>query len=284
MASGIAVTPERLREISAQMSTGASNVEAILSRLSGDVAPVRSEWVGAAQMQFNVLWDQLQQDASGVRSVLKGMARLTDSAATAYEATEKSVAQSFDEFRIERDMVHAVDGVFSAASSGSDFDLVDAVQAQPSQPSQPAEQLVEQTEGGETTVSEPSSQLPDFVTTTVFDIEAVESDAVTEVEDTAVDETDQSVDRPKVSSRLPWTRFMAKAAHTSETGEVTLGSRVRERRFKTSDPDLKPGTRLCRLCFTVVVLEPEYIETTETHVYVCCPHCGRSFPIRASDV
>jgi WXG100 family type VII secretion target len=112
MASGIAVTPERLREISVQMSTGAADIEAILSRLSRDVAPVRSEWVGAAKVQFNTLWDQLQQDAGGLHSVLTGIAKLTECAAAAYEATEQSIAKSFDEFRIERDMVHAIAGVF----------------------------------------------------------------------------------------------------------------------------------------------------------------------------
>jgi WXG100 family type VII secretion target len=112
MNSDIAVTPERLREISGHMKTGASDIEAIMSRLSGDIAPVRSEWVGAAQTQFNALWEQLQQDASGLRSVLTGIAKLTEKAASAYEMTEQSIAHSFDEFRVERDLVHAVDGVF----------------------------------------------------------------------------------------------------------------------------------------------------------------------------
>jgi WXG100 family type VII secretion target len=118
MATGIAVTPERLLEISAQMSTGAADIQAILSRLSGNIAPVRSEWVGAAQAQFNALWDQLQKDASGVHSVLTGIAKLTENAATAYEAAERSIAQSFDQFRVEQDMVQAIAGV---------FDEVDAV-------------------------------------------------------------------------------------------------------------------------------------------------------------
>jgi len=112
MASGIAVTPERLRDISAQMSAGAADIKAILSRLSGDVAPVRTEWVGSAQVQFNSLWDQLQQDASSLHSVLTGIAELTQKAAAAYEATEQSIAKSFDEFRNERDMAEAVAGVF----------------------------------------------------------------------------------------------------------------------------------------------------------------------------
>jgi len=102
------------------MSTGAADVQAILSRLSGNVAPVRSEWVGAAQAQFNTLWDQLQLDASSLHSVLTGIAKLTENAATAYELTEQSIAKSFDEFRIEQDMVHAIAGVFDdlAASEG----------------------------------------------------------------------------------------------------------------------------------------------------------------------
>jgi WXG100 family type VII secretion target len=112
MNSDIAVTPERLREISGHLKTGASDIEGILSRLSGDIAPVRSEWVGAAQTQFNALWEQLQQDASSLRSVLTGIAKLTEKAASAYEATEQSIANSFDEFRVERDLVHAIDGVF----------------------------------------------------------------------------------------------------------------------------------------------------------------------------
>ena len=103
MSSGIAVTPERLREISAKMSTGAADVRSILSKLAGDVAPVRSEWAGSAQVQFNALWDQLQRDATGLQAVLSGIAKLTENAASAYEAAEQSIAQSFDEFRSERD-------------------------------------------------------------------------------------------------------------------------------------------------------------------------------------
>ncbi len=112
MASGIAVTPEKLREISAQMSAGATDIKAILSRLTGDVAPVRTEWVGSAQVQFNALWDQLQKDANGLHSVLTGIAELTQKAAAAYEATEQSIAKSFDEFRSDRDIVDAIAGAF----------------------------------------------------------------------------------------------------------------------------------------------------------------------------
>ncbi len=123
MPSGIVVTPQRLREVSAQMSTGAADVKAILSRLSGNVAPVRSEWVGSAQTQFNALWDQLQKDANGLHSVLTGIAKLTENAATAYEAAELSIAKAFDEFRIEPEGVHVVSGACNAADAVAEIIL-----------------------------------------------------------------------------------------------------------------------------------------------------------------
>jgi Zn finger protein HypA/HybF involved in hydrogenase expression len=58
-------------------------------------------------------------------------------------------------------------------------------------------------------------------------------------------------------------------------------ARLRERRFRVMAPSLRPE---CRLCWRTVVLGPEHIEVTEQHVYVRCPHCGGSFPIRHSDM
>jgi phage terminase large subunit GpA-like protein len=54
-----------------------------------------------------------------------------------------------------------------------------------------------------------------------------------------------------------------------------------DRRFRTASPSSTPE---CRLCWRTVVLEREHIEATEQHVYVRCPHCGGSFPIRHSDL
>jgi WXG100 family type VII secretion target len=101
MARGIAVTPERLREISVRISNGAADVRAILSRLAGAVEPVGTEWVGSAQIQFEAHWDQLQRDANGLQSVLTSIATFAENAASAYEGTEKSIARTFDEFRTE---------------------------------------------------------------------------------------------------------------------------------------------------------------------------------------
>ena len=95
MASGITVTPEQLQQISAQLTSGASEVESILSQLANAVSPLQSEWVGAAQAQFEGLWTQWQRDATGLHQALEGVARLTAQASQSYESTEQSIASSF---------------------------------------------------------------------------------------------------------------------------------------------------------------------------------------------
>jgi hypothetical protein len=61
-------------------------------------------------------------------------------------------------------------------------------------------------------------------------------------------------------------------------------ARLHDRRTRMVHASLVPGSRPCRLCLRVVVLKPEYVEMTEQHVYVRCPHCRGSFPIRHSDI
>jgi WXG100 family type VII secretion target len=289
MTDRIAVTPERLREISAQMSTGATDVQAILARLSRDVAPVRTEWVGAAKVQFNSLWDQLEHDASGLHSVLTGMAKLTECAASAYEATEQNIVNSFDEFLVRPGQVRAgasepVEAVEVVAViddvAGNGLDPSDTVEGWP-----PAavEQLVEQSQGEIDEITERFNQIQEALGTTGPESDGVEDAVVTAPEVSPVEGADASDGRAKAGVRMPWSRFMTKAVHESKVREIKLEGKTRERRFKTSDPAVRPGSRLCRLCFTVVAIEPEYIETTDMHVYLCCPNCGQSFPIRHSD-
>jgi hypothetical protein len=144
-------------------------------------------------------------------------------------------------------------------------------------------QLVEQFQGEMEDMSDGCRQVLSAPRKTPVDSATVESHAVTEIEDDLVDETGQSAVRAKASTRPAWARFMQQEGHDSAIGKTRIDTR-RERRFKTSDLDLKPGTRLCQLCYTVVVLEPEYIETTATHTYCRCPHCKNSFPIRHDDI
>jgi WXG100 family type VII secretion target len=95
MAGGITVTPEQLQEISAQLTSGASEVEQILAQLANYVSPLHSDWVGAAQAQFEELWQQWQTDANGLHQALEGVAQLTAQASQAYSATEQNIATSF---------------------------------------------------------------------------------------------------------------------------------------------------------------------------------------------
>jgi WXG100 family type VII secretion target len=95
MAGGITVTPEQLQAISSQLTSGASDVESTLSRLGNVVSPLHSDWVGAAQAQFEELWTQWQTDANGLLQALQGVAQLTAQASQAYASTEQSIAGSF---------------------------------------------------------------------------------------------------------------------------------------------------------------------------------------------
>jgi WXG100 family type VII secretion target len=97
MAGGITVTPEQLQEISGQLQSGAAEIEAQLSQLANLVAPLQSEWVGAAQAQFEALWTQWQNDASGLHQALEGVAQLTAQASQAYSSTEQQIAGSFNQ-------------------------------------------------------------------------------------------------------------------------------------------------------------------------------------------
>jgi uncharacterized C2H2 Zn-finger protein len=55
---------------------------------------------------------------------------------------------------------------------------------------------------------------------------------------------------------------------------------LRDRRFRPPSP---LSTPTCRLCWRAIDLERGVMEPTEGHVYLRCPHCGGSFPIRSSD-
>jgi WXG100 family type VII secretion target len=96
MAGGIRVTPEQLQQISAQLKTGAANVESILGQLAGVVAPLGSDWAGVAQHRFETLWGQWQRDARGVHDALTGISGLMTKAAATYDDAEQSIASTFN--------------------------------------------------------------------------------------------------------------------------------------------------------------------------------------------
>jgi WXG100 family type VII secretion target len=95
LVAAISVTPDQLREISGQLTSGAGDVESILAQLAGAVSPLQGDWVGQAQGRFEALWQEWQTSAKALHEALTGIAQLTQQAGAAYEANEQSIAASF---------------------------------------------------------------------------------------------------------------------------------------------------------------------------------------------
>lgn len=93
--AGITVTPEQLSDASRQLNNGAGQIDAILAQLSSQIAPLQSEWRGAAQASFEALWNEWQSGAKQLHEALTGIATLTQQAAQSYESTESGIATSF---------------------------------------------------------------------------------------------------------------------------------------------------------------------------------------------
>jgi WXG100 family type VII secretion target len=93
--TGIRVTPEQLREVSARLEAGAAGIEATLRELAGGVAPLGSDWAGVAQARFQELWAEWRRSGAALQQALTGIARLTARAAAGYESTEEVIAASF---------------------------------------------------------------------------------------------------------------------------------------------------------------------------------------------
>ena len=77
------------------MQGGAGSIEAALSQLAGNVAPLGSDWAGVAQGRFMQLWEQWQTSQRQLHQALTEMSGLMNRAAGAYEQNEQSVASSF---------------------------------------------------------------------------------------------------------------------------------------------------------------------------------------------
>jgi WXG100 family type VII secretion target len=95
MAGAITVTPAQLQQIAGQLTTGAGEVESILSTLAGYVSPLQADWIGQAQQQFEALWLEWQNSARGLHEALTGIATMTQQAGAAYESNEQGIAATF---------------------------------------------------------------------------------------------------------------------------------------------------------------------------------------------
>ena len=91
----IAVTPEELQSVGAQLMSGAGEIDAIQSQLAGQVAPLQGTWQGVAQARFHELFTQWHTSSRQLQEALTGIAALTQQAAASFDETEQSIAASF---------------------------------------------------------------------------------------------------------------------------------------------------------------------------------------------
>ena len=91
----IRVTPDQLSGVATRLRAGADGIDGTLSQLGADVAPLGSDWAGAAQVRFSQLWQQWQTSSRQLQQALSDIAALMQGAAGDYAANEQAVASRF---------------------------------------------------------------------------------------------------------------------------------------------------------------------------------------------
>ncbi len=91
----IKVTPEQLAAVAGQLNGGAGSIEGTLNQLSGQVAPLGSDWAGVAQPRFLALWQQWHTSQANLHAALLEMSQLMQRAGVAYSSNDQQVAASF---------------------------------------------------------------------------------------------------------------------------------------------------------------------------------------------
>lgn len=84
----ITVQSEDLHQQSAQVNSGAQEVDAILTRLTGQIQNLAASWDGAASQAFQERWQEWQTGAQQVRQAMESMGQFLTEAGHAYERTE----------------------------------------------------------------------------------------------------------------------------------------------------------------------------------------------------
>jgi len=94
MEMGLKVTPQQLQALSSRVSGSAAHIEGELGGLRSSLAPLGSDWAGAAQVQFSALWEEWQAGAAKVHDALSGISALLGQAGSAYAEAERAIAGS----------------------------------------------------------------------------------------------------------------------------------------------------------------------------------------------
>ncbi|MGH9300287.1 MAG: WXG100 family type VII secretion target [Acidimicrobiales bacterium] len=83
--------------VAGQLNGGAGSIEPTLNQLSGQVAPLGSDWAGAAQGRFLALWQQWHTSQATLHASLAEMAQLMSRAGVAFATNDQQVAASFNQ-------------------------------------------------------------------------------------------------------------------------------------------------------------------------------------------
>jgi WXG100 family type VII secretion target len=92
----IKVTPQQLQALSGRVTGAAGHIEAELAALRAALAPLGSDWAGAAHARFLALWQDWQAGAGKVHDALAGISALLGQAGAAYADAEAQIAASFN--------------------------------------------------------------------------------------------------------------------------------------------------------------------------------------------
>lgn len=87
----IGVQSEELHAQHGRVINGASEVEAILSRLTGEIANLAGSWQGSASQAFQSRWQEWQTGATQVQQAMQNMGQFLQQAAQSYETTEEEL-------------------------------------------------------------------------------------------------------------------------------------------------------------------------------------------------
>lgn len=92
---GIKVTPEQLHALSQQVNASSNQIAGELAGLRKAIAPLGSDWAGAAHGRFSQLWTEWEAGAKSVHDALTGISGLLGQAGVAYSDAEAKIAASF---------------------------------------------------------------------------------------------------------------------------------------------------------------------------------------------
>ena len=91
----IRVTSENLKDTSARLTSGSTELEGSLAQLKSLVDSMGAEWEGAGSQAFAQLYDQFNTAGLQLRESLAGIATMLNQAAVHYDESEEQVRSSF---------------------------------------------------------------------------------------------------------------------------------------------------------------------------------------------